>query len=556
MNTEKSSISRSAFERRNQNRFDKIEKQIIAEMGRAKNTGLAILRVSKTKPQITIPELVEETKLRKQTITNAVKKMVSLKIMSPLTEKKRYQVYCYNNVVGYAPEMFLNDLKKQNKAGVSLDFVGKTAAIAQTEISSKVQYRGDAWHNKRQNNQYSKNSLYVADNMDVMKHLIKKGKTFHIIFADAPFNQTTAYKTREYEDVFDQHAGYLQFMYPRLMLCKKLLADTGLVVIAIGEDELYHTKLILNEILGESNFINSVTVETGCVAGVYSGYSKYRLPSVKQYQLLVFAKDHTKINFLNRLYDLQDKKFAKDYNTIITEDLNHEPLIDYLKKIDWVVEEFANHKMQMTLTKVNDLMEISQRFETFIYEEVAPLLYKSTAPFQSTDIQEAAKNQPEDVVFVSDDKRYLIKTKDNTVREFKPFINRVQEDGLGIQRGDIWKGFQMYKNSEKNKFGITFEGRKQIRMLQDLLHWINNKNARVLDIFAGSGSMGAAVLAQNLKDDGKRTFCLVQIPEKINEKSNNPQNFKTIDQKTVFALNNAIKEFDSTEGYKVFRIKA
>ena len=556
MSAEKTSVSRSAFHRRNQNNFDKCEKLIIEKMGRAKNTGLAILSVSKTKPQITIPELVKETGLWKQTITKAVRKMVSLKIMSPVTNKKRYQVYCYTGVIGYAQEMFLNDLKKQNKAGVSLDFVGKIAAIAQTEISSKVKFRGDAWHDKKPNNQYSRNSLYVADNMDIMKHCIKQGKTFHLIFADAPFNQTTAYKTREYEDVFDQHAGYLQFMYPRLMLCKKLLAETGLVVIAIGEDELYHTKLICNEIFGEDNFINTITVETGVPAGIYSGYSKYRLPSVKQYQLIVYAKDHAKINFLNRLYDLQDKKFAKDYNIIITEDLNQEPLIDYLKKIDWVVEEFANHKMQMTLTKVNDLMEVSQRFETFIYEEVAPLLYKSTKPFQSTDIQEMAKNQPEDVVFVSDDKRYLIKTKDNTVREFKPFINRVQEDGLGIQRGDIWKGFQMYKSSEKNRFGITFEGRKQIRMLQDLLHWINNKNARVLDIFAGSGSMGTAVLAQNLKDGGKRTFCLAQIPEPIKEKSNNPHKFKTIDQKTIFALDNAIKEFGSTEGYKVFRIKA
>ena len=123
--------------------------------------------------------------------------------------------------------------------------------------------------------------------------------------------------------------------------------------------------------------------------------------------------------------------------------------------------------------------------------------------------------------------------------------------GLGVQRGDLWKGFQRYKNSVQDRFGITFEGRKPIPLLQDLLVWINNKHARILDITAGSGSLGTATLAQNIKDSGQRCFCLMQLKEQTRNETN--KKFKTVDKKTVFALDNSIKELGTTEGYKIYR---
>lgn len=552
MRTEKESYQRVLKTKKNQKILDGYQTKI-KTMGRAKKSALAILNILSNQPKATIPDLVSLTGLSKQTVWSITKRLVAEGILCPMTDKERYQTYCLSRIEGTAKELFACDMSLQNKAGVFLSFSGRTEAIAEADKPTKIKFHGDKKHNDEKNNAHSKNTLYICDCEDGLKYQIKKKfKPYDLIFCDPPFNQVTARKTREYTDTFDQHSGYLQFMYPRLLLCKQLLAETGLMIIAIGETEYAHTKLICEEIF-ESNFINSITIETGVVGGLYASHSKQMLPSVKQYQLLVFAKNRKKINFLNKLYDLVDnKKFAKEYNTIITPDLKHEHLIDYLKKEPWIVSEFEDHELNMTLNNVDKLMSVSQRFETYMYEEASQLLYKATPPFRTQS--EIAKIQPYNKVFLSEDNRLLLKQRSKPevkIIEYKPFINRVQDGNLGVQRGDLWRGFQRYKNSVQDRFGITFEGRKPIPLLQDLLVWLNNKQARILDIMAGSGSMGSAVFAQNKKDSGKRTFCLMQLKEQNQNETN--KKFKTVDKKTIFALDNSIKELGTTEGYKIFR---
>ena len=553
MKTEKESYQRLLKSKKNQKILDEYKSKI-ETMGRAKKSALAILNILSNQPKATIPDLVSLTGLSKQTVWSITKRLVAEGILCPMTDKERYQTYCLSRIEGTAKELFACDMSLQNKAGVFLSFSGRTEAIAEAYTSTNIKFHEDKRHNNKENNQHSKNSLYICDCIDGLKYLIKdKVKPYDLIFCDPPFNQVTARKTREYMDSFDQHSGFLQFMYPRLLLCKRLLSETGLMIIAIGDTEYSHTRLICNEIFGEENFINSITVESGVVGGIYASHSKQMLPSVKQYQLLVFAKDHKKINFLNKLYDLVDnKKFAKEYNTIITPDLKHEHLIDYLKKEPWIVSEFEEHELDMTLNNIDKLMSVSQQFETYMYEKVVQLLYKATPPFRTQS--EIAKIQPYNKVFLSEDNRLLLKQKSKPeakIVEYKPFVNRVLDAGLGVQRGDLWKGFQRYKNSVQDRFGITFEGRKPIPLLQDLLVWINNKHARILDITAGSGSLGTATLAQNIKDSGQRCFCLMQIRERTRNETN--KKFKTVDKKTVFALDNSIKELGTTEGYKIFR---
>jgi putative type III restriction-modification sys len=58
-----------------------------------------------------------------------------------------------------------------------------------------------------------------------------------------------------------------------------------------------------------------------------------------------------------------------------------------------------------------------------------------------------------------------------------------------------------------------FEYPKPINLIKKLISTCPNKNARVLDFFAGSGTTGHAVLELNREDGGSRTYTLVTNDE-------------------------------------------
>jgi len=65
-----------------------------------------------------------------------------------------------------------------------------------------------------------------------------------------------------------------------------------------------------------------------------------------------------------------------------------------------------------------------------------------------------------------------------------------------------------------------FTNPKDFEVLNQLFKAINiNKNDLILDFFAGSGTIGQAVMELNKEDGGNRKFILVQIPEATDEKS-------------------------------------
>ena len=62
---------------------------------------------------------------------------------------------------------------------------------------------------------------------------------------------------------------------------------------------------------------------------------------------------------------------------------------------------------------------------------------------------------------------------------------------------------------------------------------IGDKNAIVLDFFAGSGGTADALLEMNLEDGGNRRFLLIQLPEPIESKIGTESKFKTISDVSV-----------------------
>ena len=528
----------------------------IENIGRPKATATAIFDLFCKSPRMTITQIVEMTGLPRPTITNTIKKMVDVGILQALNNQKWGQVYCFGALVGSGEDFATSTTQTQQKNGCYIGFAGKDYAVRLADLPTKTRIKPNKTHNDQEINKNSPDVLYVGDNLDIMKLLRQTHQnSIDLIYFDPPYAQPSTRQIRAYNDSFDGHCDFLAMMYPRLILAQRLLSPDGLIAISISEHEIAQLKMLLDEVFEAENFINNIVIETGLAVGVYTGYSNKRLPNVKSY-LLVYAKDKTQINNLARIYDPVDAKFAREFNTIIDENLHKHPLNKYLGTIEWVKGLFETNNMQITVGNIEKMMQMSERFERYIYEEIAPMLYKVTTPKQMSS--KLPLNTPQGQIFIHDG-MLLESQSDGSVRHYKSFLNRLQETDAGeisnsYIRGDIWKGVHKEKSRIQAEGGVEFSaGKKPVRLLTDLLTWINKKDAVVLDGFAGSGTMGHAVWTQNARDGGCRQFVLCQLPEQVAPNSiEATQGFKTIDQITKKRLKNITQKYGT--GFQIFTV--
>ncbi|MBP9648213.1 MAG: site-specific DNA-methyltransferase, partial [Paludibacteraceae bacterium] len=54
------------------------------------------------------------------------------------------------------------------------------------------------------------------------------------------------------------HSNWLNMMYPRLFLAKNLLKEDGVIFVSIDDNEVHNLRLLMNEVFGEENYIESL----------------------------------------------------------------------------------------------------------------------------------------------------------------------------------------------------------------------------------------------------------------------------------------------------------
>ena len=115
---------------------------------------------------------------------------------------------------------------------------------------------------------------------DKPSHVVIKGENFHVlqaltfthensvdcIYIDPPYNTGGDFTYNDQrvskEDLF-RHSKWLSFMNKRLQLAKRLLKDTGVIIVAIDDNEHAHLRLLMDQIFGEQNFISNVVWQGG-----------------------------------------------------------------------------------------------------------------------------------------------------------------------------------------------------------------------------------------------------------------------------------------------------
>ena len=435
---------------------------------------------------------------------------------------------CFDKNGNFDFDKFKKEISENNeidfsKESYGMDWLGKSyARLLASDEATTLLKEDEEWNNKEENKN-SENLLIKGDNLEVLKHLSNAYyEKLKMIYIDPPYNtggdgfvyeddrkftvkelsklagidEDKAKRILEFtQSKSNSHSAWLTFMYPRLYIAKQLLKDDGVIFISIDDNEVAQLKLLMDEIFGEENFVDSVIWDR----------KRGRDNSAKW-----FSKSHEYIIIYGKRKELLEIKLL---------DLNEETKKAY-KNPD---NDFrGNYRMLATWARG------SQGGVKYDFTNKEGQFFKERLWLFSK----------ENLLQMDIENKLIIKG-DNIYR--KLFIN----ENKGKIAETIWSDVSNTANaSDEIKLlfnNIVFDTSKPTPLIIRILKLITNNNDIILDFFAGSGTTGDAVMQLNAEDNGNRKYILVQIPQKIDPKKNKTayefvKNELNIEEPTIFEI--------------------
>ncbi len=292
----------------------------------------------------------------------------------------------------------------------------------------------------------------------------------------------------------NSHSAWLTFMYPRLYIARELLRDDGVIFISIDDNEQAQLKLLCDEVFGEENFVNLISVKMSETSGVKMSHVNKRLPKIKESILLYKKSEFIKLNPIKIKKDSQGEK-----------------LDSYLKYYSKVIENFNDPVNEWVITSISDYLtaqgkEVDEDLvKSFQLNNAERVVYRTNNPslenlnFQTKAAQVKSKQGIEYIWWEGKQMLFLVDHVDEYICDFWTDISTINLNKEG---------------------GVDFpKGKKPLKLLDRCLKLSTNKCDVILDFFAGSGTTAHAVMQLNAEDNSNRQFICVQLPEKTDEKS-------------------------------------
>lgn len=382
-------------------------------------------------------------------------------------------------------------------------------------------------------------NLYIeGDNLEVLKQL---QKTYHskvdVIYIDPPYNTDNdfvyndkfAQSVEEYKNKSHQesvsapevtgryHTNWLNMMYPRLLLARNLLSKKGTIFISIDYREEFNLKKICDEIFGEDNFINAISVEMSSMSGpkVNNAINGKKYPKIKE-TILIYSKNknHMKLD----IQKVDKDKWDKEYNMIIPslDKDSYENIIN-TKNISTMNQMIKNLELVSLINFASENnIELTEEWK----RENSYRIFASKPNTALLNIASELEFE-QDLFFLpnpSGDTK-LIKTDFNRKTKTARIELLRASETLKEYMGDIWFDY-LTSGGIAKEGGVPFnDGKKPLKLLDTILKTGSTKDSIILDFFSGSATTGHSVMKLNKEDKGNRKFILVQLPQEIEKYS-------------------------------------
>jgi len=436
-------------------------------------------------------------------------------------------------------------------AAVNVDVL--KALVGDATVSDAEEKYGLNWHGKRRARQLAltpstgtlrpcpedsvdwdttQNLMIEGDNLEVLKLLQKSyaGKV-KLIYIDPPYNTGKDFvypdnfqdSIKNYLELTGQaeggakvssntevsgrfHTDWLNMMFPRLKLAKNLLQPDGVIFISIDDQELASVKFVCDEVFGGENFIGRCTWERKRKGSHLSSEFTQKTES-----LVIYAKGEGKVSLFGEPAGAdEDQPLIKRTNAA-----------KELKIPGGCVETgMANQLFRKGIygegSSAVELLQDVRVEGGFFIDEVwlrGPFIWSQ----ENLDEERLAGA------------RFFIRTENFSLRALKAperqgfkalssFLPRT----VGTNEDALSELADLFQVDEDR---VPFSYPKPLGYINKIVsaatHW--NKDAVVLDFFAGSGTTAHSVLSQNALNGGCRRYVLVQLPEPLDPKNKDQQ---------------------------------
>lgn len=146
-------------------------------------------------------------------------------------------------------------------------------------------------------------NLIIKGNNLIALHSLKKrfaGKV-KLIYIDVPYN--TGNDGFRYNDSFN-HSTWLTFIKNRLEIAKELLSKEGIIFIHLDDNEVKYLGVLLDEIFGQDNFVELITVVNNPRGRDYGGVA-----NMHEF-IFVYKQPYAELNLINdpeKKFQFEDK---------------------------------------------------------------------------------------------------------------------------------------------------------------------------------------------------------------------------------------------------------
>ena len=397
------------------------------------------------------------------------------------------------------------------------------------------------------------NNIYIeGDNLDAIKILLGSYRNrVKMIYIDPPYNtgKDFIYKdnfhesqkeyvknTNQLDDggfLFENaktdgkfHSNWLNMIYSRLYLARKLLTDDGIIFISIDDQEVANLRKVCDEIFGEANFIRNVIWEKK-----YSPANDSKVISDNHDHILIYCKNMSRweMGLLPRTEEMNSRYVNKDDDSRGRWKPGGLSAKTYNEKYDYPIRTPSG---------------------------------KIVHP-PSGSCWQVSKERLKELI---KDNRIYFGVNNDSKPQIKQFLSEVQQ---GLVPKSIWKFDEVGHNQISRKeitnlFGdFVFDTPKPINLIDRMIRIANlNDDDYVFDFFSGSASTAHAVLKFNLENQKKLKFIMVQSDDKIKEKTTAYNaGYRTLcqigEERIRRAGDKILEESDNKDldiGFKVFKV--